>query len=410
MLKSVFPGLILICIVGVTSAQSQQGATTDHPALPGGLVWSSLDDGSIALSVDKLVYFPGDTVHLTIRQSDSILTATVTPRLVNMGTTFKAAGPSTYFAVIPESVMPGSYHVGLRVVDAQGGRFIYETNCVVEVEEYQAVERVDKYASIGPEPGSMDPLTAEVLDRKQMRTLHVIFHRDSIQERMGPQFLTIRTTVLSREGITMQTYERRVMTFRSRGGPYTDLAMFLQYRRAYGAYAVIRSDELEQVQLEVDSLPDWAIVKVSVDPDYTITIGEVDKSNTVTRYFRVDGPSIEMGFTLGIPKVLYDTQARDTVEYGNTSAMMRFYYFDGKSGQRFPVNFGIGTFGVNSPIDIGQGRGGFAASIFLDVVEVLRRISVGLPMRVNAGLELVPFFPIDKRSRLLLSAQLGITL
>jgi hypothetical protein len=393
---------MLICFVGAASAQSQQRSTTS--------VWSSLEEGSIAPSADKPVYFPGDTVRLTIRQNDSTAVAILTPILVGGGITFKSVGSNTYIAAIPETVMPGSYHVSLRVVDAQGRRFIYETNCVVEVEEFQAVEQIVDYASIGPEAGSTDPLTPVVLDRNHIRNLHVIFHRDSIHEHMGPQFVTIRTVVQSREGITVQTYERRVMTFRSQGGPNRDLAMFLQYRKAYGAYAVIRPEELEQVQMDVDSLPDWAIIKVSIEPDYAITIGEVDKSNSVTRYFRVQGPAIEIGFTLGIPKVLYDTQAKDTVEYGNTSAMMRFYYFDGTSGERFPVNFGIGTFGVNSPIDISPGRGGFAMSIFLDIVELMRRLEVGFPMRINAGLELVPFFPIDKRSRLLFNAQVGLTL
>jgi hypothetical protein len=410
MLKNISPALMLLCIVGAAGAQSQQRSTTVYPVFSAGLIWSPIEDGSITLSVDKLVYFPGDTVRLTIRQNDSIAAFTVTPILVDGGIAFHPVGPNTYFAAIPETLMPGSYHISLKVVDAQGRRFVYATSCVVEVEEYQAVERVDKYASIGPEAGGRDPLAAEVLDREQIKNLHVIFHRDSIREHMGPQFLTITTVVQTREGTMVQTYVRRVMTFRSRGGPNRDLAMFLQYRKAYGAYAVIRPEDLKQVQVEVDSLPDWALVKVSIEPDNTITIGEVDNSNCVTRYFRVEGPSIEVGFTLGIPKVLYDTDARDTIEYGNTSAMMRFYYFDGTSGQRFPVNLGIGTFGVSSPIDISPGRGGFAMSVFLDVVELMRRVGIGFPMRVNAGLELVPFFPIHRRSRVLLNAQLGVTL
>jgi hypothetical protein len=402
MLKFIFPGLMLICIVGAANAQLQEGSAT--------LIWSSLEEGTVVVSVDKPVYFPGDTVRLTIRQNDSTAAAIPTPILVGGGMTFKSVGSNTYIAAIPGTVMPGSYHVGLIVVGAQGRRFGYETNCVVEVEESQSVEQIDNYASIGPEAGSTDPLTPVVLDRNHIRNLRVIFHRDSIREHMGPQFVTIRTTVLSREGTTVQTYERRVMTFRTHGGSNRDLAMFLRYRKAYGAYAVIRPEELEQVQMDVDSLPDWAIVKVSIEPDYAITIGEVDKSNSVTEYFRVKGPAVEIGFTLGIPKVLYDTQAKDTVEYGNTSAMMRFYYFDAATGDRLPVNFGIGTFGVNSPIDISAGRGGFAMSIFLDIVELMRRLEVGFPMRINAGLELVPFFPIDKRSRLLFNAQVGLTL
>jgi hypothetical protein len=107
---------------------------------------------------------------------------------------------------------------------------------------------------------------------------------------------------------------------------------------------------------------------------------------------------------------LFDTQASDTMEYGKTSAMMRFYYVNAISGYRFPVNLGVGTFGVNSPIDVGVGQGGFAASIFLDVVELIRKLGVNFGMKVNAGLELTPFFPIKRKSRVLLNAQVGFSI
>jgi hypothetical protein len=186
--------------------------------------------------------------------------------------------------------------------------------------------------------------------------------------------------------------------------------MFIQYRKAYGPYAAIRTEELEHVQVEIDSLPNWAVIKVSVEPDYTINIGAVNRSNTVTRYFRVKGPRIEAGLTLGVPKVLYDTQAKDSIDYGNTSAMLRLYYIDAKSGHRFPINFGIGTFGVSSPIDVSIGRGGFATSVFLDIIELMRRLDLDVGTKVNAGLELTPFFPIKKRSRLLFDAHVGLAL
>ena len=227
---------------------------------------------------------------------------------------------------------------------------------------------------------------------------------------MGPQFVIIKTTVQLQTGTTVQSFERRVMTFRSHGDANMDRALFLQYRRAYGPYASIRTAEFEGLQAEVDSLPNWAVIRVSVEPDYTIKIGAVDRSNTMTRYFRVKGPSIEAGFTLGVPKVLYDTRASDSIDYGNTSAMLRLYYVDAASGHRFPVNIGIGTFGVNSPIDVSIGRGGFATSVFLDIIELLRRLGLGVGIKVNAGLDLTPFFPIQKKSRLLFDAHVGLAL
>ena len=164
------------------------------------------------------------------------------------------------------------------------------------------------------------------------------------------------------------------------------------------------------MRIHLDSLPDWAIIKVNIEPDYTIKIGGYDRTNTYTRYFRVKGPRIEIGFSLGIPKVLFDTQAKDTIAYGNTSAMVRFYYVDGVSGNRFPVNLGIGTFGVNTPLDVRVGSGGLAISAFLDLVEMTRVLEIGLIKKITAGLEVAPFFPLKKKARFLIDAQVGIAL
>ena len=149
---------------------------------------------------------------------------------------------------------------------------------------------------------------------------------------------------------------------------------------------------------------------MNVEPDYTIKIGAYDRFNSVTRYFRVRGPTIEIGFSLGIPKVLYDTQAQDTIEYGHTSAMVRFYYVSAESGNRFPVSLGIGTFGVYSPIDVGAGRGGFATSLFLDLVELTRVFNIASVRKINVGLELTPFFSIGRKPRVLVDAQVSFAL
>jgi hypothetical protein len=397
-----FHGLVLLCMFVISSVNAQSNSTT--------LIWPSLVDAGIHVSADKPVYFAGDTIYLSIRPIDSTTAVQVTPMLTIEGMTFKSNGIHTYMAVIPQTVTPESYRVRIKVVDARGQRFFYETNCFVNVEEVQVVEQVNHYVRIGPEAGSKNPRTAVTLDRGQIRNLRVIFKRDSIREYMGPQFVTIRTTVQSQEGISVQTFERRVLTFQSCGNSNRDHVMFTQYRTAYGAYAAIRPEELEQVHLQLDSLPNWAVIKITVQPDYTIKIGAYDRFNSITYYYRVRGPKIETSFALAIPKVLYDTQASDTMEYGRTSAMMRFYYVNAISGHRFPVSLGVGTFGVNSPIDVGPGHGGFAASIFLDVVELIRQFGVHFNMKVNAGLELTPFLPIKRRSRILLNAQVGFSI
>jgi len=401
MMKLLFPTLLMLSIVGAIRVHAQARSTT--------LIQSILDE-SILISTDKPVYYPDDTLRLTIQREDSTTKGSVTPIVANEAIKLRASGHNLFVAVIPENVTPGSYRILLRVVDAKGQRFIYETDHVVQVEEYQDIELLSKYVSIIPLEGSSDPQSAVTLDGAQIRSLQLLFRRDSISSRMGPQFVTIRTTVQLRDGTTTQTSERRVLTFRSHGNPERDRAMFIQYRTAYGAYAAISTEELSHVRLPLDSLPAWAMIKVSVEPDYTIRIGAYDRSNSVTRYFRVKGPAIEIGFSLGIPKVLYDSQSKDSIEYGNTSAMLRFYYVNVESGNRFPVSFGIGTFGVNSPIDVGIARGGFALSTFLDLVELTRIRNLAFIKKVSAGLELTQFFPIQRKARLLIDAQVGFSL
>ncbi len=393
---------MIFCIFEIWSAQAQKRYPT--------LIRSSLEDEIIILSVDKPLYFPGDTVRLTVQRTDSTTKVVVTPILIIEGSTLKSIGSNIYRITIPQACEPDLYRVRLKVLDTQGRRFVYETDCTVDVEEHQVIEQISRYVRIEPKAGSEDLQSAVTLDRNQIRNLRVIFLRDSIRLGMGPQFVTIRTTVLLRDGTTAQTLERRVLTFRSDNDPNRDRAMLIQYRRAYGAYAAIRPEEFTQVRIHLDSLPDWTVIRINIEPDYTIKIGGYDRSNSYTRYLRVRGPQIEIGLSLGIPKVLFDTQANDNLDYGNTSAMIRFYYVDEVSGHRFPVNFGVGTFGVSSPLDVNIGRGGFALSIFLDVVEMTRLLRIDLNKKITGGLEFAPFFPIEKKMRFLIDAQVGISL
>ncbi|MBN1397740.1 MAG: hypothetical protein JXA06_06895 [Bacteroidetes bacterium] len=392
---------ILFFTAGIINVQAQLKTSI--------LIQSTLEDERIDISIDKSVYFPGDTILLTIQRNDSTTAAAVIPSLSIEGTILKSIGRRKFAAFIPQTVTPGLYPISLRVTDSEGRRFRYETDCIISVEEYQDVEQISRYVSIIPEVGSNNIRTAVTLDRKEVRNLEVQFQRDSIRLHMGPQFLRITTTILLREGLAVPSYERRVVTYRSHGNPNKDRAMFIQYRTAYGPYANIRPEELEHVLVPVDSLPDWAILGIHIEPDYAIKIGAVDRSNSMTQYFRVRGPAIELGFSLAVPKVLYDTRADDSTQYGSYSAMVRFYFINSETGNRFPVSAGIGVFGVNSPVDVGIGRGGFALSMFLDLAEMVRIVNIDFTKKINIGLELAPFLPIEKKGRLLLVAQAGFS-
>src|SRR5450759_5484562 len=110
MLKSKFIQYILLCFIGVFSANAQLKTSV--------LLQSTDEDERIEISVDKSVYFPGDTVLLIIQRKDSTTTASVTPILPIEGTTLKSIGRRTYLAVIPQSVPPGLYPCLLYTSDA----------------------------------------------------------------------------------------------------------------------------------------------------------------------------------------------------------------------------------------------------------------------------------------------------
>jgi len=393
--------LLFLIILGTSSSWAQMKSTV--------LIQSSDEDERVEVSIDKSIYFPGDTVIVGVNRRDSVTSAVITTSLMIEGTTLKYIGKSKYRAILPANVTPGIYPVRLSVKDSEGRRYRYDSDCAVTVEEFQDVEKLKNFIVLTPTPGSTDIRNAKTLDRDEVRNISVKFNRDSIKTQMGPQFVRITTSVLLRDGISASSYERRVMTFRSHGDPKKDRAMFIQYRTAYGQYANIRTEELDQVMVPVDSLPDWAILGIHIEPDYTIKIGAVDRSNTLTQYYRVRGPAIEVGFSLAVPKVLYDTRPNDPVDYGNSSAMIRFYFINKKTGNQFPVSAGLGVFGVNSPIDVGEGRGGFALSSFLDMAEMIRILNVGFTKKINFGLELDPFFPIKRKMRVLLVAQAGFS-
>ncbi|MFH0736247.1 MAG: hypothetical protein V1773_15685 [bacterium] len=402
MSKISFLCLFIFCLFNLLNVQAQQRFPT--------LIRSSLEDEIIILTIDKPVYYPGDTVFISVRRNNSTIKVVVTPILIIEGAVLITYSDNLFCAVIPQACTPGLYKVRLRVLDSSGRRYIYATDCTINVEEHQIIEKIENFVHLEPYSGGGNIHSPVTLSREQIRKLRVVFLRDSIPPGVGPQFITINTTVILRDGITLQTYKRRVLTFRSDKDPNRDHAMLLQYRTAYGNYAAIRPEEFSRVKIEIDSLPDWAMIKINIEPDYTIKIGGYDSSNSYTRYFHVKGPRIEIGLSVGIPKVLFDTRANESMDYGSSNAMVRFYYVNEITGNRFPVNFGIGTFGVNSPIDVSDAGGGFALSLFLNLAEMTRIIGYDFVKKITAGIEVTPFFPIKKKSRFLLNAQIGFAL
>ena len=129
--------------------------------------------------------------------------------------------------------------VTLKVRDSEGRRFLYKTECIVNVEEYQNVALLQSFVHIEPSSGGENSRSAVALDREAIQNLEVHFDRDSIKPGMGPQFVTIKTTVIPRDGAASQSLCRRVVTFKSNGDENEDRMLLIQYKNAYNKYATL---------------------------------------------------------------------------------------------------------------------------------------------------------------------------
>jgi len=66
--------IIIFCVLCSENEQAQQNYST--------LIQSSNEDEIVILSLDKPVYYPGDTVSLTLKRNERTATVVVTPVLI----------------------------------------------------------------------------------------------------------------------------------------------------------------------------------------------------------------------------------------------------------------------------------------------------------------------------------------
>ena len=368
---------------------------------------SRLDAEDVSIDLGTPSLFPGDTVRLNLIAEEEFKNNYFEPSFTVDGLDFQTNNNTEYTASIPEWFRPGKYPIVIRPIIPAGRTTGYETNVNVIVKEFRRVEDLSRYVRMIPDSGSPDPAKPQSISRESARMLAVALDRYNISPRMGLQFIRIRTTIHSREEELLASRETRAITFRAEGDKEQDAKIYQDYLETYFPYAVVNVQELETVTLQFDTLPDWSSIKIQIEPDYDIKKVPYDHHNLITRYYLVKGSQFESSLSLGIPKVLYDTNTDDPVDYGSVSAMVRFSYLDEESGNRLPVNFGIGTFGVDSPIDVSKAGGGFAVSFLLDVIQAFRLYGADLPRKITAGLEITPFFPLQHKSRVLVNVKLG---
>lgn len=251
--------------------------------------------------------------------------------------------------------------------------------------------------------------TTVTLRLSSVRGLRIVFDRDSLDVKDGPQFLRITTVSTNANGQTLDENVQYAITFRRLQDTAADVAQLERFVGQVNPMGYYNPELMDEVPVQVDSLGKWGWLKVRIEPESELVKYYGRIRNRIEFTVRVKGGRFQSGISLSVPKVLYDTCEDDSVDYGSTSAMLRLYALHPRTGERYPFDLGIGTFGLNSPIDVSKKGGGFAVSLYFDVIQMLRVMKIRIPYKVNAGFDVSPFFPIGHKSRILFSARLGIT-
>ncbi len=267
-----------------------------------------------------------------------------------------------------------------------------------------------QYVTCGPVAGSSEKTPATItLDEAMQLRVHLL--RDQLPHNCGVQFLTIAISIYNKRGTLVDKIIKHTFTFPRKENEAEDRLQIHRYAEQILPFGFVSERKMESVTVLNDTVPEWSLIKVEVTPDDEYTKFAERLKLKVEWWYRVKGNRFEEEFFLGIPKVLYDTERTDTITYGNVSAMLRFYYLNGETGERFPVNLGIGTFGVSNPIDVSSTGGGFAISLLLDLIQSARLMyDIDILTKANAGIEVTPFFPISRKSRILINARIGYAL
>ena len=267
-----------------------------------------------------------------------------------------------------------------------------------------------KYVNILPIEGGASEKSAVALDKAELSRLVIGFQRNNLSFENGPQFIKVTTTFTTRNGEVYDQIVQYAFTFAKEATPDSDDIRMREYAQQILPFGFISRRKIDSMDIHIDSLVDWAVIKINVTPDEDFTKYSRRLATQRTWYYRAKGKRWDTAFYLGIPKVLYDSNNSDTVNYGNASAMLRLFLLDGETGSRYPVNIGVGTFGVSTPLDVSKNGGGFVISLFFDIFQfVATNFDVNLGSHFNGGLEVTPFFPINHNARLLVNARVGIS-
>ena len=297
---------------------------------------------------------------------------------------------------------------GFSLPPVDPGKLTAETAQAVAAASQRRIAPLSDYVEIGPVSGGSSEGRAVALDKADLARLVVRFQRDSLGVDDGVQFARITVTITRPDGTLHDKIVEKAFTFARDADAAIEQSTLQGYARAIHPLGFASRRKIDSVEIDLGDVPDWAFVEVRVDPDPDFAAYAYHRGNRVERYYRARGRRIDGALYLGIPQVLADSRPREGLDYGRTSAMYRLFWLDAETGTRFPVNVGFGVFGVRSPIDVSSRGGGFACSAFLDVFEVARLAGLELTTKVNAGIEVVPFLPVDRPARVLLALRVGI--
>ena len=148
---------------------------------------------------------------------------------------------------------------------------------------------LSRFVHITPVLGGGSQKSAVPLDRSQLHDLVVGFARDNLNYEEGPQFLKITSTVTTREGELFDKSMQYAFTFAKRTNPDSDEASMRMYAQQILPFGFVSKRKIDSVDIQIDSLPDWSVVKIEVTPDEEYTKYSRRSATKCTWYYRARG-------------------------------------------------------------------------------------------------------------------------
>lgn len=96
-----------------------------------------------------------------------------------------------------------------------------------------------------------------VLKKEEIQRLKVVFLRDSLQPKDGPQFLKLTSVVTRRTGVVLDENEQYAITFFQLGDSTKEIELLREYVYRVNPLGWFNPESIDWIPIQVDTLSPW---------------------------------------------------------------------------------------------------------------------------------------------------------